>query len=71
MLARDLVRRLEAPLVHVYFHDTDLLDRRRALALRLGLLALARRRGAAPLDALEELAGEEIPFSDASEPRTR
>jgi hypothetical protein len=32
------------PVVHAYFHDTDLLDRRRALALELGLRVLARRR---------------------------
>lgn len=71
MLARGLARRLEAPLVHVYFHDADLLDRRRALALRVGLLVLARRRRPARLDALEGLAGEELPFSEASGPRTR
>jgi hypothetical protein len=71
MLARRLVRRLEAPLVHVYFHDTDLLDRRRALALRLGLVALARRRRPARLDELGEWGDEEIPFSEASEPRRR
>jgi hypothetical protein len=71
MLVRGLARRLDEPLVHVYFHDTDLLDRRRALALRLGLLALARRRRPARLDALERLAREEVPFSEASEPRTR
>lgn len=35
---------------HVYFHDTDLLDRRRALALRLGLALLARRRPVRDLD---------------------
>jgi hypothetical protein len=40
-----LARSLRFPdFVHVYFHDTDLLDRKRALALRLGLAHLARRR---------------------------
>ena len=38
--------------VHVYFHDTDLLERRRALALAFGLRHLARRR---PVRDLEEL----------------
>lgn len=36
--------------VHVYFHDTDLLDRKRALALELGLRTLALRRPVADLD---------------------
>jgi hypothetical protein len=40
--------------VHVYFHDTDLLDRKRALALELGLRHLARRRPASDLDELSE-----------------
>jgi hypothetical protein len=40
-----LARSLRLPdYVHVYFHDTDLLDRKRALALELGLAHLARRR---------------------------
>lgn len=38
--------------VHVYFHDTDLLERRRALALALGLRHLARRRPVRDLDEL-------------------
>ena len=36
--------------VHVYFHDTDLLDRRRAAGVEFGLRALALRRPAADLD---------------------
>ena len=32
------------PVVHAYFHDTDLLDRRRRAALELGLRLLGRRR---------------------------
>jgi hypothetical protein len=38
--------------VHVYFHDTDLLDRRRRAVLTAGLVALARRRPVSDLDAL-------------------
>ena len=38
--------------VHVYFHDTDLLDRKRALALAVGLRHLALRRPVADLDEL-------------------
>jgi hypothetical protein len=36
--------------VHVYFHDTDLLDRKRALALAFGLRHLALRRPVRGLD---------------------
>jgi hypothetical protein len=36
--------------VHVYFHDTDLLERRRALALAFGLRYLALRRPVRGLD---------------------
>jgi hypothetical protein len=53
MLLRALPRRLDEPLVHVYFHDTDLLDRRRALALRTGLRVLALRRTPTDLDAVQ------------------
>jgi len=38
--------------VHVYFHDTDLLDARRAAALRVALLQIALRRPVRDLDAL-------------------
>jgi hypothetical protein len=46
MLARALLRRgaLADPVVHAYFHDTDLLDPRRRAALELGLRLLGRRR---------------------------
>jgi hypothetical protein len=56
MLARALVRRgaLQEPVVHVYFHDTDLLDRRRSALLALGLSLLRRRRR--PCDHAELLA---------------
>jgi hypothetical protein len=40
--------------VHVYFHDTDLADAKRALALRLGLRHLSLRR---PVKDLDELSG--------------
>jgi hypothetical protein len=53
MLVRALPRRLDEPLVHVYFHDTDLLDRRRALALRTALRVLALRRTPTDLDAVQ------------------
>jgi hypothetical protein len=38
--------------VHAYVHDTDLLDRRRRLALSWVLRVLARRARATDLDAL-------------------
>lgn len=48
-----LVRARRLPeFVHVYFHDTDLLDRKRALALELGLRVLARRRPVSDLEAV-------------------
>ena len=40
--------------VHVYFHDTDLADAKRALALRIGLRHLSLRR---PVKDLDELSG--------------
>jgi hypothetical protein len=59
-LARGLVRGLPS-FVHVYFHDTDLLDRRRQLLLRGVLAALARRARAADLDVLATAFREEVP----------
>jgi hypothetical protein len=51
-LARALRRRGALPAVtHVYFHDTDLLDRRRRMLLRLLLPLLARRAQPTDLDA--------------------
>ena len=41
------------PIVHAYFHDTDLLDRRRAAALRAGLLFLGLKRTVTDLDELQ------------------
>ena len=43
MLARSVVGPLP-PVVHAYFHDTDLLDRKRAVALEVALRALRLRR---------------------------
>src|SRR4051812_32670866 len=63
MLARALVRPLDAELVHVYFHDTDLVDRRRAAALELGLRALRLRRRPARLDALQVPEADIFPYT--------
>jgi hypothetical protein len=53
MLVRAALRPMPQPLVHAYFHDTDLLDRRRRAALRLGLAILGRRRKRTDLGALQ------------------
>jgi hypothetical protein len=60
MLVRALGRRraLVEPLVHVYFHDTDFVDRRRWTALELALRFLARRRVPADLDRVASEARE-------------
>jgi hypothetical protein len=44
MLARGLLAPYRSPVVHAYFHDTDLLQsaRRRVLLYGLGFLALKR-----------------------------
>jgi hypothetical protein len=65
MLARSVLGRLEGPLVHVYFHDTELLDRRRRLALVAALVALGRRRRPG---GFEPGGAPELPFSSASAP---
>jgi hypothetical protein len=54
-------RALREPVVHAYFHDTDLLDRRRTAALRLGLLMLGRRREPTDLDRLASELGPSAP----------
>jgi hypothetical protein len=51
MAARAAFGRLPA-YVHVYFHDTDLLDFRRRRALTAALATIARRRLPTPLDAV-------------------
>jgi hypothetical protein len=53
MLARGLLGPFPRQIVHAYFHDTDLLDRRRAAALRVGLRFLGMKRTATDLDALQ------------------
>ena len=63
MLARGVLGRLPG-YVHAYFHDTDLLDRRRRLALTAALAVLRRRRPAGAFEA----GGPELPFSAASSP---
>jgi hypothetical protein len=44
------------PYVHVYFHDTDLLSRKRRAALRIALELLSRRCEVTDLDTLREAA---------------
>ena len=51
-LARALASRRLPVLVHVYFHDTDLLDRRRRALLGIVLQVLARRAEVTDLDRL-------------------
>jgi hypothetical protein len=53
MLARGLLGPFRRQIVHAYFHDTDLLDRRRAAALRVGLRFLALKRTVTDLDELQ------------------
>ena len=71
MLARSLPRRLPG-YVHVYFHDTDLLDGVRAGALRACLRVLVRRYGRSDLDELARRAGEQdLPIKEAFGRRRR
>jgi len=51
--------------VHVYFHDTDLLDRRRRLGLAAALALLGRRRAPGDLSGLT--AEAELDFAAAAE----
>ena len=65
MLARGVLKRLEGPLVHAYFHDTDLAQPLRRAALVAALAALGRMRGTpTDLDALRLAYAEapETPF---------
>ena len=67
----DLARALRGTLprvTHVYFHDTDLLDRRRAALLRILLPILGRRARPTDLDSLSaRLDGSpEIAWADVS-----
>src|SRR5207253_8534711 len=65
MLARAVTRPLRGPVVHAYFHDTDLLQPLRRAALVAALAALGRLRAVATdLDALrlEYAVAPETPF---------
>jgi hypothetical protein len=53
MLARGVLAPFRRQVVHAYFHDTDLLDRRRERALRVGLGFLALKRTATDLRELQ------------------
>ena len=53
MLARGLLGPFQRQVVHAYFHDSDLLDPPRALALRFGLTFLGLKRRAVDLDELQ------------------
>jgi hypothetical protein len=77
-LVRALVRRELPPRVHVYFHDTDLLDRRRRRLIVTGLTLLGRLRPSTDLDALAvvvrnravRLTWETVARGKAAEPST-
>jgi hypothetical protein len=53
-LAKAVLWRLEQPVVHAYFHDYDLLDRRRRDTLVASLYLLRLRRGLTDLDRLAD-----------------
>ena len=53
MLARGVLGPFRRQVVHAYFHDTDLLDRRRTFALRAGLTFLGMKRTATDLRELQ------------------
>jgi hypothetical protein len=59
--------RARGPLVHAYFHDTELLDRRRRAALAFFLRLLSRRRKPTDVDQAAAWArAAELPVSQAS-----
>ena len=69
MAARAVMRPgLDEPVVHVYFHDTDLLSGRRRLALVAALELLGRRRLPSDLDALQHVVARdrEVDFRTVS-----
>ena len=73
MLGREVLvpGSLHAEVVHVHFHDTDLVDAKRRRALVWGLRALARRRRPMDLDALADAIGDSIPtvaFAEVMKP---
>src|SRR5205823_13485404 len=53
MLARGLLGPFRRQVVHAYFHDTDLVDRRRSAALRIALTFLGLKRTATDLRELQ------------------
>lgn len=68
-LARALPGRALPPLVHVYFHDTDLLDRRRRALLYWSLRVLARRARPSNLDSVANVllpAAPRVPWADVA-----
>ena len=69
MLVRAVLdpRALREQVVHAYFHDTDLLDRRRAAALRVALALLGRRREATDLDRLAAELADSAPTTALAE----
>ena len=61
-LARALLRRTSLPgVVHVYFHDTELLDRRRRLLVWVLLRVLARHARPTDLDSLVRTHSADVP----------
>jgi len=60
-LARALVRPGLPARIHAYFHDTDLVDRRRRALVVLGLRLLGLRRTATDLDAVAVAVREQTP----------
>lgn len=60
-----------SPVLHVYFHDTDLLNARRRVALRTALGLLARRREVTDLDALADRVAPEANSIDFAEAQAR
>jgi hypothetical protein len=66
MLARGLLAPFRGSVVHAYFHDTDLLDGRRAALLSVGLRFLGMKRTRTDLDELSSAAesAPRRPFRD-------
>jgi hypothetical protein len=77
-LARALVRPGLSARVHAYFHDTDLVDRRRRALIVAGLTVLGHRRPAADLDAIasavrgdgRHVAWDDVARGEAADTRT-
>jgi hypothetical protein len=72
MLTRGVLKlRLAGPVVHAYFHDTDLADRRRRAALQLALCVLAARCRVIDLERLRRRAADAdlpvVPFADVAQ----